>query len=85
MRSESDIITFYSIFYPDYPEILSKAIAKRIAGIIEKSRSGETLTEDEKGYVVRSKNTREDIWDPKEEMKEQEKQGLIRLSMNKLE
>jgi hypothetical protein len=55
VRSEEDIVKFYKLYYPDYPDILCVSIAKRITGIVEKSRKGETLDDEERGYIERSK------------------------------
>lgn len=85
VRSEQDVVTFYQLYYPDYPDILCKSIAARIAGIIEKSRRGDPLTSDDIGYVTRSKAVKEQYWDPQEEIKEQEKHAKVQMTMNKLE
>jgi hypothetical protein len=55
VRSEADVVNFYTLYHPEYPEILAKSIAKRIAGIVEKSRTGGKLDETERGYIQRSK------------------------------
>lgn len=86
MKSQADIITFYGLYYPTYSEVLIKSIAQRISGIIEKSRRGETLTEAERGYVERSKpRPNDDFWDPALELAEEEMQGKIHLTMQRME
>ena len=44
VHSEADIVRFYELYYPNYPDCLAKSIAQRVAGIIEKSRTGQKLT-----------------------------------------
>ena len=84
MRSENDIKEFYRLYKPEYPEILGSAIAKRIAGIVEKSRSGEALTETEVAYVERSK-AEPSGWDWEAELRQQETVGKVHCAVKKLE
>ena len=63
VRGPADVIRFYELYRPDYPEVLVKAIALRLEGIVEKSRAGQKLTEEEAMYVIRSKKPSEK-WDP---------------------
>lgn len=41
VRSREDVFKFYQLYHPEYPELLAKAIAERVAGIVEKSQRGE--------------------------------------------
>ena len=84
VRSEADIVTFYQLYHPEYPELLAKAIAIRVARIIEKSHTQEPLTEEECAYVQRSKAPPKH-WDFEEELKQQELAGKVQLAMKKLE
>jgi len=69
VRSKADIVRFYELYYPNYPDCLAKAIAERVSSIVEKSRAGEKLTEEEAGYYRRS-IAPNPTWDPLEELKE---------------
>ena len=40
VRSQQDVVRYYQLYQPEYPEILVKAIALRLDGIIEKTRTG---------------------------------------------
>lgn len=84
VKSQEDIVRFYQLYYPDYPEILAKSIAARISGIVEKSRRGEKLSEDEKDYYRRSQ-TESKVWNPLEDLKNQELAGKVQLAVKNLE
>jgi hypothetical protein len=85
VHSKSDIEKFYKLFYPEYPPILATSIAQRISDIIDKSRNGEQLTEEEQGYVIRSKQKDDMHWDYEEELKQQEMAGKINVTMKRLD
>lgn len=83
VRSEADIVRFYSIYYPGYPDCLAKSIAARVAGIIEKSRQGLPLTQEEAGYYHRSMKPNPE-WDPLAELEEQKMQGQIHVAAKRM-
>lgn len=84
VRSREDIVRFYALYYPDYPDCLAKSIADRIGSIVDKSQAGKTLTEDELGYYKRSIMP-SPLWDPLEELKEHKLQAQVNLTTKRLE
>ena len=84
VRSKEDIVRFYALYFPDYPECLAKSIAERVGSIVEKSQQGKPLTEDELGYYKRSVMP-SPVWDPLEELKEHKLQAHVNLTTKRLD
>ena len=83
VRTKEDVEQYYSIYYPEYPTELCKAIALRITEVLDKARNGKELTDDEKKLFEEKKE--EYSWDWMAEVKEQETQGKISLACKRME
>lgn len=84
MRSAEDVEKFYALYHPEFPAPLAKAIGIRVQSIVEKSRKGEALTEEDAGYIERSKQPSK-TWDPLEDLQREELAGKILLAMKRLD
>ena len=65
---------FYELYHPEYPEILVKSIAQRIDGIVQKTRTGEKLTEEEK-------QLEQNLIEIEEKLKQEKRRKIMNLPM----
>lgn len=91
VKTKEDVIRFYEIYYPEYPQELIIAIANRLENLVYKYNSGtdgrKNLTESEKSMITYFKKKADSnaSWDPFADIEQEKLDGKIALTTKRLE
>ena len=87
VRTKDDVVRYYQLYHPEYPELLARAIAEGFERLLLKynGKDLQQLTEDDRRLFKAVNQEQKVHWDPSEDIEAQKLEGKIALANKRLE